>query len=130
MRAPEPMMAFGLWGRRGIATANAATLLSGMALVGLTTFLPMYVQGVMAQTPLIAGFALTMMVLGWPIGATLAAKNFNRFGPRATMLLGAVLLPVGERYVRLAYTQDWRTQEFVGQKRYFHYGSFNLSYAW
>ena len=95
LRAPEPMMAFGLWGRRGIATANAATLLSGMALVGLTTFLPMYVQGVMAQTPLIAGFALTMMVLGWPIGATLAAKNFNRFGPRATMLLGAVLLPVG-----------------------------------
>jgi hypothetical protein len=32
--------------------------------------------------------------------------------------------------VRLSYTQDWRTQEFIGQKRYFHYGSFNLSYAW
>ncbi len=95
LRAPEPMMAFGLWGRRGIATANAATLLSGMALVGLTTFLPMYVQGVMAQTPLVAGFSLTMMVLGWPIGATLAAKNFNRFGPRAMLLLGAGLLPVG-----------------------------------
>jgi EmrB/QacA subfamily drug resistance transporter len=95
LRAPEPMMAFGLWGRRGIATANAATLLSGMALIGLTTFLPMYVQGVMAQSALVAGFALTMMVLGWPIGATVAAKNFVRFGPRATLLFGAVLLPVG-----------------------------------
>ncbi len=95
LRAPEPMMSFGLWSRRGIATANAATLLSGMALIGLTTFLPMYVQGVMAQSPLIAGFALTMMVLGWPIGATVAAKNFVRFGPRRTLLFGAGLLPVG-----------------------------------
>ena len=43
---------------------------------------------------------------------------------------GALLLPVFGRYVRLSYTQDWRTQEFVGQKRYFHFGSFNLSYAW
>jgi len=94
-RAPEPMMAFGLWGRRGIATANAATLLSGMTLIGITTFLPMYVQGVMAQSPLVAGFALTMMVLGWPVGATVAANNFVRFGPRATLLFGAALLPCG-----------------------------------
>ncbi len=42
----------------------------------------------------------------------------------------ALLIPLGERYMRLAYTQDWRTQEFVGQKRYFLYGSLNLSYAW
>ncbi len=42
----------------------------------------------------------------------------------------AVLVPIGQRYVRVSYTQDWRTQEFVGQKRYSHFGSFNLSYAW
>jgi MFS family permease len=95
LRARDPMLAFGLWGRRRIATANAATLLSGMTLVGLTTFLPMYVQGVMERSPLVAGFALTMMVLGWPVGATLAAKNFVRFGIRTTLLFGAALLPVG-----------------------------------
>ncbi len=94
-RARDPMMDFGLWARRPIATANIATLLSGMAVIGLTTFLPMYVQGVLHQSALVAGFALTMMVLGWPIGATLAAKNFSRFGLRATLLFGACLLPVG-----------------------------------
>jgi MFS family permease len=94
-RARDPMLAFGLWGRRPIATANAATLLSGMAIIGLTTLLPMYVQGVLGRSALVAGFALTMMVLGWPIGATLAAKNFSRFGLRATLLFGAVLLPTG-----------------------------------
>ncbi len=94
-RAREPMLAFGLWARRPVATANAATLLSGMTVIGLTTFLPMYVQGVLSQSALVAGFALTMMVLGWPVGATLAAKNFARFGLRSTLLFGASLLPLG-----------------------------------
>ncbi len=95
LRARDPMLAFGLWGRRPIATANAATLLSGMTIIGLTTFLPMYVQGVLGQSAIVAGFALTMMVLGWPIGATLAARNFQRFGLRRTLLLGGALLPLG-----------------------------------
>ena len=94
-RARDPMLDFGLWARRPIATANAATLLAGMAVIGLTTFLPMYVQGVLDRSALVAGFALTMMVLGWPIGATLAARSFPRFGLRGPLLLGAALLPVG-----------------------------------
>ena len=94
-RATDPMLAFALWTRRPIATANAATLLSGMTIIGLTTFLPMYVQGVLGQSAIVAGLALTMMVLGWPIGATLAARNFQRFGLRATLLVGAVLMPIG-----------------------------------
>jgi EmrB/QacA subfamily drug resistance transporter len=94
-RARDPMMVFRLWAHRPIATANAATLLSGMAIVGLTAFLPMYVQGVLNRSALVAGFTLTMMVLGWPIGATLAARYFPRYGLRATLLIGGALLPVG-----------------------------------
>jgi EmrB/QacA subfamily drug resistance transporter len=94
-RATHPMMAIDLWARRPIATANATTLLSGMTIIGLTAFLPMYVQGVLGQSALVAGFALTLMVLGWPIGATVAARNFIRFGLRPTMIFGAALLPIG-----------------------------------
>ncbi len=94
-RAPDPMLALALWSRRPILTANAATLLSGMAVIGLTTFLPMYVQGVLGQSALVAGFTLTAMVLGWPIGSTIAARSFRRVGLRATLLFGAALLPVG-----------------------------------
>ena len=70
-RSPEPMISLELWGRRPIAAANGASLLSGMVMIGLTTFLPVFVQGVMGDSPLIAGFALSAMVLGWPVGATL-----------------------------------------------------------
>ena len=94
-RAADPMIAFALWSHRPIAAANGAALLAGMALMGLTTFLPMYVQGVMGRSALVAGFTLTMMVVGWPLGATLAARNFTRFGLRPILLLGALLMPVG-----------------------------------
>ncbi|QGY05235.1 MFS transporter [Methylobacterium mesophilicum SR1.6/6] len=94
-RAPDPMLDVRLWMQRPIATANTATLLSGMTVIGLTAFLPMYVQGVLRQSPLVAGLTLTLMVLGWPIGATTAARSFVRFGLRPILLVGASLLPLG-----------------------------------
>ena len=36
-----------------------------------------------------------MMVLGWPIGSTFAARSFGRLGLRAILLGGSVLLPAG-----------------------------------
>jgi EmrB/QacA subfamily drug resistance transporter len=94
-RARDPMIAFRLWAHRAIASTNVATLFSGMAVIGLTTFLPMYVQAVMGRTPLVAGFMLTAMVLGWPVAATLGARNFARFGLKPIMIAGAALLPLG-----------------------------------
>jgi MFS family permease len=89
------MISLKLWGRRPIAAANAASLLGGMVMIGLTTFLPVYVQGVMHQSALVAGFALSAMVLGWPFGATLAVRLLQRFGVRPVLRVGGVLIPVG-----------------------------------
>jgi MFS family permease len=94
-RSPEPMISLELWGRRPIAAANAASLLAGMVMIGLTTFLPMFVQGVMQKSPLIGGFALSAMVLGWPIGATVGVRGFRRFGVRSVLRVGGVLIPLG-----------------------------------
>ncbi len=94
-RAAEPMIAFQLWARRPIAAANGASLLGGMAMIGVTTFLPVYVQGVMKQSALAAGFALSVMVLGWPIGATLATRILGRFGLRRVLVAGSLFIPAG-----------------------------------
>jgi MFS family permease len=94
-RSPEPMISLQLWGRRPIAAANGASLLAGMVMIGLTTFLPMFVQGVMQKSPLIGGFALSAMVLGWPIGATVGVRGFRRFGVRSVLRVGGVLIPLG-----------------------------------
>jgi MFS family permease len=36
-----------------------------------------------------------MMLVGWPAGATLAARSFHRFGLRQILLTGTVLVPTG-----------------------------------
>jgi MFS family permease len=94
-RAADPMVAFSLWSRRVMATTNAASLFSGAAMIGVTTFLPMYVQVEMGRSPLVAGFMLTAMVLGWPIAATFGARNFHRVGLRPVLIAGGVLVALG-----------------------------------
>ncbi|WP_415119030.1 MDR family MFS transporter [Paraburkholderia sp.] len=94
-RAAEPMISFALWSRRPIAACNSSTVLSGMILMGATTFLPMYVQGVLHRSPVVAGLALTMMMVGWPAGATLAAKSFHRVGLRRILVGGSAFVPLG-----------------------------------
>jgi MFS family permease len=107
-RSPEPMIALELWGRRPIAAVNAASLFSGMVMIGLTTFLPVFVQGVMRKSPLVAGFALSAMVLGWPIGATIAGRLFRHFGVRAILRVGAALIPLGAlTFLFLASASVW-----------------------
>jgi hypothetical protein len=65
-------------------------------MMGLTTFLPVFVQGVMQKSPLIGGFALSAMVLGWPVGATVGVRSgLKRFGVRAMLRVGGVLIPLG-----------------------------------
>jgi MFS family permease len=66
-----------------------------MVMIGLTSFLPVFVQGVMQKSPLIAGFALSAMVLGWPAGATVGVRFFKRFGVRAVLRSGGLLVPAG-----------------------------------
>ncbi len=89
------MIALDLWGRRPIAAVNASSLFAGMTIIGLTTFLPVFVQGVMQKPPLVAGFALSAMVLGWPIGATLAPRLWRPFGLRTIVRIGSALVPLG-----------------------------------
>ncbi len=94
-RSAHPIVPLGLWSHRPIATTNLVGVVAGMTLIGLTTFLPIYVQLVMQRSPTTAGFTLTTMLIGWPAGATTAARLFHRFALRHLILIGALLQPLG-----------------------------------
>ena len=118
-RSPEPMIALDLWGRRPIAAVNASSLFAGMTIIGLTTFLPVFVQGVMQKPPLVAGFALSAMVLGWPIGATLAPRLWRPFGLRTIVRVGSALVPARRARLHLPDPADAarRRRPGVGGRR-------------
>jgi EmrB/QacA subfamily drug resistance transporter len=94
-RATEPMISFEMWRKRPIVVANLGSLFATMALIALTSFLPMYMQVVLHRTPVQAGLALTMVMVGWPIGATIAARIIASVGIRRIFLAGSVFMPIG-----------------------------------
>ncbi len=100
-RAPEPIVSIKLWSQRLIATSNTSTLMAGMALIGLTTILPLYVQGVLGRSPTVAGFTLTMLVLGWPLAVVMTPRLYRTFGIRNSLRGGSLMFPVGACFLLL-----------------------------
>ncbi|HKI55720.1 MAG TPA: MDR family MFS transporter [Trueperaceae bacterium] len=102
-RAPEPIIDLSQWRDRLIAVSNLATLASGVMMIGLITYLPTYVQGIMGRSPLVAGFTLTSMSIGWPIASVLAGRLLVRIGARASARIGGLSgLAAGGLFVFLA----------------------------
>ena len=67
-------MPFSIWKERSIFIANMTSLTTGIMLIGISSFLPTFVQGVMERSPIVAGFTLTTMSIGWPIASAFAGK--------------------------------------------------------
>ncbi|WP_428908807.1 MDR family MFS transporter [Niallia sp. Krafla_26] len=94
-KAVEPIMPFSIWKDRTILLANLTSLTTGIMLIGISSFLPTFVQGVMEKSPLIAGFTLTTMSIGWPIASTVAGTLLLKIGVRTTSFIGGIALILG-----------------------------------
>lgn len=94
-KVKDPMMPFDLWRQRSIMVANLTSLATGVILIGLTSFLPTFVQGVMEEPAIVAGLTLTTMSIGWPIAATISGHSILKIGYRITSILGGIFLIFG-----------------------------------
>jgi predicted MFS family arabinose efflux permease len=99
--ARDPIMHFELWANPIIRRGNLAVLFAGVAMIGLITFLPTFVQGVLGGSALEAGFTLSGMSLGWPIASVFAGRAFLRLGVRTLARAGGVLVTMGGFLVAL-----------------------------
>jgi len=110
-RAPDPVMHLELWQDRLIAMANAATLFSGIAMIGVISFLPMFVQRVLGESALVAGFTVCAMSVGWPMASVITGHLLVRTGTRRLARVGAGAIFTGS--LILALTVD-RGPVFAG----------------
>ncbi len=94
-RAAEPVLPAWVFRRRILVTSNAVTFALGGVLLGLTSYVPTFVQGVLGTGPLVAGFALATMMLGWPLTASQSSRLYLRIGFRTTAVIGGAIVLVG-----------------------------------
>ena len=94
-RASEPVIPGWIFRARLLNTTNLVSLAVGAMLVGLTSYVPLYVQGVLGHNALVGGFAVAALTVGWPIAASTAGRIYLRIGFRNTALIGAAVALVG-----------------------------------
>jgi EmrB/QacA subfamily drug resistance transporter len=94
-RAAEPVLPLWVFSRRVLVASAVIGVLVGAVLLGLTTYVPTFAQTVLGTGPLVAGFALAALTIGWPISATLSGRLYLRLGFRTTALIGATLAIAG-----------------------------------
>ncbi|HEY5348979.1 MAG TPA: MFS transporter, partial [Candidatus Lustribacter sp.] len=95
LRAAEPMMPLRLFRIRVIGVANAANFAIGAMMMGITAFLPTYVQGAMGLSAVVAGATLGVTSAAWTLGALIASRYLAHVTFRATALTGGALLVAG-----------------------------------
>ena len=98
-RAPDPIMPLGIWKDQLIVVSNLATLMTGVVLIGISSFLPTYIQGVMKNSPIISGFALAFVSMGWVTAATIAGKVMYKFGFRHIAIAGGIWILAGSIFL-------------------------------
>lgn len=94
-RVQEPVLPLWIFTRPVLVASCTIGLLVGAVLMGLTTYVPTFVQGALGTTPLIAGFALATLTIGWPIAAAQSGRLYLRYGFRTTALIGSGLVLIG-----------------------------------
>jgi EmrB/QacA subfamily drug resistance transporter len=94
-RVPEPIVPFALWKNRVIALGNLGTFAIGAAMMGVSAFLPAFVQGAMGKSPAVAGFALGCQSVSWTLGTFATARVMIGTSYRLAAVIGGMTMLLG-----------------------------------
>jgi EmrB/QacA subfamily drug resistance transporter len=93
--AAEPVLPLWVFRRRVLNAANSGSLIVGLIMLGLSSYVPLFAQGVLDTGALVAGLALAAMTIGWPIAASNSGRLYLTVGFRATTFTGAIAVVIG-----------------------------------
>jgi EmrB/QacA subfamily drug resistance transporter len=94
-RTDEPILPLEIFTVRTIAISNSGSFLLGCLLFGLTTYVPLFVQGVQGGDATLAGSILIPTLLSWSTISMLASPILRSFGYRLIVRAGALFMVIG-----------------------------------
>jgi EmrB/QacA subfamily drug resistance transporter len=94
-RAADPVLPLPLFRDPLFATATAHGILTGWALFGSVSFIPLFVQAVLGTSATQAGITLTPLLLGWVTASIIGTRLMLKVGYRRLGLIGTAAFTVG-----------------------------------
>ncbi len=93
---PEPMLPFELWRHnRVIVVGSLGSCAAGAMMMGISAYLPAYVQGAMGYSALTGGIVLGAMSVSWSLASLFGARIMVRTTYRLVAILGGLALVSG-----------------------------------
>ena len=94
-RVPVPILPLWVFTRRLLLTSSIVSACVGAILYGLSSFVPTFVQNGLGFGPVVAGFAVSMLTVGWPLTASQSGRIYLHIGFRGCALIGSAVACVG-----------------------------------
>jgi EmrB/QacA subfamily drug resistance transporter len=94
-RAADPVLPLPLFRDPLFATATAHGILTGWALFGSVSFIPLFVQAVLGTSATQAGITLTPLLMGWVLASIIGTRLMLTVGYRKLGLIGTGAFVVG-----------------------------------
>jgi EmrB/QacA subfamily drug resistance transporter len=102
---PEPMLPLELWRNRVIVVGSLGGAVIAAVMMGVSAFLPTYVQGAMGRSATAGGLVLGMMSVTWAVASFYGGRLMVRTTYRLTAVLGTLALIAGSA-VLIALTPE------------------------
>ncbi len=90
-----PLLPISLFRNRLFSISNASGFLAGAVLMGIDSYVPPFVQGVLGGTAINAGAVLAPMSISWTIASAMSGRMMFRRGYRHVVILGTTLILAG-----------------------------------
>jgi EmrB/QacA subfamily drug resistance transporter len=91
----EPMLPLELWRNPVIVSSSIGSLVTGTLMMGVTAYLPTYLQGIMGHGTNVSAVILALMAVVWVLGSATAGLCLPHTSYRRIAMIGAVLLISG-----------------------------------
>lgn len=101
-RAAEPVLPMWVVSRRLLLTTTLVSFGVGAIILGLTSYVPTYLEGSLSVSPVLAGLALAALTIGWPISASQSGRLYLRIGFRNTATIGILISVTGASVLALS----------------------------
>ena len=100
-RASSPLIDLSLVRLPAVSSGIALNAVTGIMLLGVTTFVPPFMQGVQRRLPIEAGLIVSTTSLGWSAGSIFMSVAMIRLGPRRSALIGTAAWAIGAALLTL-----------------------------
>ncbi len=105
LRAEDPVVHLDLWSNSLVWRGNLTVLMIGVAMLGLIGFMPTYVQGVLGYSPMVAGFTVSAMCIGWPLAAVASGHLLLRVPLPTLVRAGSLVCLCGSFWIVLTHAR-------------------------